>query len=273
MMKIDEETGGKRKLSKRKDPEMGLSFYKEAGFHPECIKIYLMTLLNSNFEEWHKQNPGKSIEEFPFSVKHMNNSGALFDIDKLENICKNELSQMGVVELYNFLAEWAHEYEPEKKKVWFADENKFVDILMLLMGYGQKRRRKDLINAKQTFEQMNIFFNEFMPEREEFPVDNDTVVSVLKDYLTSYDYNDTNQEWFDKLGVIAMTNGFATDRKAYKEEPEKYKGDITTVATIVRIAVTGKSNTPDLWSINQIIGLQTMVDRVEMVIKELEAKA
>lgn len=273
MMKIDEETGGKRKLSKRKDPEMGLLFYKEAGFHPECIKIYLMTLLNSNFEEWHKQNPGKSIEEFPFSVKHMNNSGALFDIDKLENICKNELSQMGVVELYNFLAEWAHEYEPEKKKVWFADENKFVDILMLLMGYGQKRRRKDLINAKQTFEQMNIFFNEFMPEREEFPVDNDTVVSVLKDYLTSYDYNDTNQEWFDKLGVIAMTNGFATDRKAYKEEPEKYKGDITTVATIVRIAVTGKSNTPDLWSINQIIGLQTMVDRVEMVIKELEAKA
>ncbi len=84
MMKIDEETGGKRKLSKRKDPEMGLSFYKEAGFHPECIKIYLMTLLNSNFEEWHEQNPGKSIEEFPFSVKHMNNSGALFDIDKLE---------------------------------------------------------------------------------------------------------------------------------------------------------------------------------------------
>ena len=274
MMKIDPETGGKRKLSKRSDPEMSLSFYREEGYHPICVKTYLLTLLNSNFEEWHRQNKDKSINEFPFSVKQMNNSGALFDIDKLQNICKNELSEMTVVELYNFLADWATEFEPEKKKIWFEDEGKFTDMLMLFMGVGQKRRRKDLINAKQAFEQFAIFYDELMPEREPFfgedsKVTNEDVKNILKQYLESYDYNDDNQTWFEKIGQIAANNGFATDRKAYKENPEAYKGDVSTVATIVRIAITGRSNTPDLWSIIQILGLETMENRVNDVLNSL----
>ncbi len=267
MMKIDPETDGKRKLSKRNDPEMSLAYYREEGFHPHCIKVYLLTLLNSNFEEWHKQNPDKNINEFPFSVKNMNNSGALFDMDKLENICKNELSQLQVIEVYDFLADWAHRYEPEKKKIWFADEAKITDIIMLYMGVGQKRRRKDLVNAKQAFDQFSIFFNEFRKQEEDFKLPAEDVKTILKEYLESFDYNDDNQKWFDKISAIAERNGFATDRKAYKADPESFRGDVSDVATTVRIAVTGRSNTPDLWSIIQIIGLEEMESRINSVIK------
>lgn len=267
MMKIDPETGGKRKLSKRNDPEMSLAYYREEGFHPHCIKVYLLTLLNSNFEEWHKQNPDKNINEFPFSVKNMNNSGALFDMDKLENICKNELSQLQVIEVYDFLADWAHRYESEKKKIWFADEAKITDIIMLYMGVGQKRRRKDLVNAKQAFDQFSIFFNEFRKQEEDFKLPAEDVKTILKEYLETFDYNDDNQKWFDKISAIAERNGFATDRKAYKADPDKFRGDVSDIATTVRIAVTGRSNTPDLWSIIQIIGLEEMESRINSVIK------
>lgn len=269
MMKIDENTKGKRKLSKRSDKEMSLSFYEEAGYHPHCIKVYLLTLLNSKFEEWHKNNPEKKIEEFPFSVKNMNNSGALFDVAKLENICKNEFSSLQVVEVYDHLSRWAHKYEPEKKKIWFYDEAKITDIIMLYMGVGQKRRRKDLINAKQAFEQFSIFFNELREESEPFNLEKSDVKLILEEYLKTFDYNDDNQKWFDKIGVIAKNLGFATDKKEYKENKEKYKGDVSSVATAIRIAITGRTNTPDLWSIIQILGLKEMEERIRTVIESL----
>ena len=144
LMKFDEETGGKRKLSKRKDPELSLDYYRKDGYHPYCMKVYLLTLLNSNFEEWHDKFPDKDINEFPFSVDNMSKSGALFDKDKLHNICKNELSKLSEDEVYDFLYDWACGNEPEKCKVWFADKEKMLAILRLYMGVGMKRRRKDL---------------------------------------------------------------------------------------------------------------------------------
>ena len=262
LMKFDEETGGKRKLSKRKDPELSLDYYRKDGYHPMAMKVYLLTLLNSNFEEWYEKFPDKDIKEFPFSVEKMSQSGALFDKDKLHNICKNELAKLSEEEMYDFLYDWAAGNEPEKAKVWFADREKMLAILRLYMGIGMKRRRKDFIYAKQIFELIGYFFEE-SNDAEEFKFDKDTVKEILKEYLAGYDHNDDNSAWFDKLKKVADNLSFASDMKAYKANPENYKGSISDIAEVVRIAVTGRANTPDLWTIIHIIGEDAMKAKIE----------
>ena len=269
LMKFDEETGGKRKLSKRKDPELSLDYYRKDGYHPYCMKVYLLTLLNSNFEEWHDKFPDKDINEFPFSVDNMSKSGALFDKDKLHNICKNELSKLSEDEVYDFLYDWACENEPEKCKVWFADKEKMLAILRLYMGVGMKRRRKDLVYARQVFEMIAYFFDlEQQQEKDEFKADKATVDEVLREYQASYSHDDDNSQWFNKLKEIADKLGYASDMKAYKADPEKYKGNVSDIAEIVRIAITGRANTPDLWSIVHIMGEEQMNERINAVIAQ-----
>ena len=263
LMKFDEETGGKRKLSKRKDPELSLDYYRKDGYHPYCMKVYLLTLLNSNFEEWHEKFPDKDINEFPFSVEKMSQSGALFDKDKLHNICKNELSKLSEDELYDFLYDWAVENEPEKAKVWFADKEKMLGILRLYMGVGMKRRRKDFMYARQIFEMIGYFFEMGSEEKDEFRLDKETVDTVLNEYLEMYNHDDDNSEWFNKLKTIADKHGFASDMKAYKANPDQFKGNVSDIAEIVRIAVTGRANTPDLWSIVHVMGEEQMKDRIK----------
>ena len=268
LMKFDEETGGKRKLSKRKDPELSLDYYRKDGYHPYTMKVYLLTLLNSNFEEWHEKFPDKDINEFPFSVEKMNQSGALFDKDKLHNICKNELSKLSEEELYDFLYDWAKENEPENVEKWFGDREKMLQILRLYMGVGAKRRRKDLMYAKQIFELISYFFDgESAEEMDEFKLDEDMVSKILKSYLAKYDHNDDNSVWFNKLKEIADEHGFASDMKAYKANPENFKGNVSDIAEAVRIAVTGRANTPDLWTIVHIMGEEQMTERIKKHIK------
>lgn len=268
LMKFDEETGGKRKLSKRKDPELSLDYYRKDGYHPYTMKVYLLTLLNSNFEEWHEKFPDKDINEFPFSVEKMNQSGALFDKDKLHNICKNELSKLSEEELYDFLYDWAKENEPENVEKWFGDREKMLQILRLYMGVGAKRRRKDLMYAKQIFELISYFFDgESAEEMDEFKLDEDMVSKILKSYLAKYDHNDDNSVWFNKLKEIADEHGFASDMKAYKANPENFKGNVSDIAEAVRIAVTGRTNTPDLWTIVHIMGEEQMTERIKKHIK------
>lgn len=263
LMKFDEETGGKRKLSKRKDPELSLDYYRKDGYHPYCMKVYLMTLLNSNFEEWHEKFPDKDINEFPFSVDKMNQSGALFDKDKLHNICKNELSKLSENEVYDFLYDWACENEPKKKEIWFKDKEKMLAILRLYMGVGMKRRRKDLVFAKQIFEMISYFFDtDSNSECDDFKQNKNIVNEVLKAYLESYNHDDDNSVWFDKLKAVADKFGFASDMKAYKADPSQYNGSVSDIAEIVRIAVTGRANTPDLWSIIHIMGQDQMRDKI-----------
>ena len=263
LMKFDEETGGKRKLSKRKNPELSLDYYRKDGYHPYCMKVYLMTLLNSNFEEWHEKFPDKDINEFPFSVDKMNQSGALFDKDKLHNICKNELSKLSENEVYDFLYDWACENEPEKKEIWFKDKEKMLAILRLYMGVGMKRRRKDLVFAKQIFEMISYFFDtDSNSECDDFKQNKNIVNEVLKAYLESYNHDDDNSVWFDKLKAVADKFGFASDMKAYKADPSQYNGSVSDIAEIVRIAVTGRANTPDLWSIIHIMGQDQMRDKI-----------
>lgn len=268
LMKFDEETGGKRKLSKRKDPELSLDYYRKDGYHPYTMKVYLLTLLNSNFEEWHEKFPDKDINEFPFSVEKMNQSGALFDKDKLHNICKNELSKLSEEELYDFLYDWAKENEPENVEKWFGDREKMLQILRLYMGVGAKRRRKDLMYAKQIFELISYFFDgESAEEMDEFKLDEDMVSKILKSYLAKYDHNDDNSVWFNKLKEIADEHGFASDMKAYKANPENFKGNVSDIAEAVRIAVTGRANTPNLWTIVHIMGEEQMTERIKKHIK------
>lgn len=268
LMKFDEETGGKRKLSKRKDPELSLDYYRKDGYHPYTMKVYLLTLLNSNFEEWHEKFPDKDINEFPFSVEKMNQSGALFDKDKLHNICKNELSKLSEEELYDFLYDWAKENEPENVEKWFGDREKMLQILRLYMGVGAKRRRKDLMYAKQIFELISYFFDgESAEEMDEFKLDEDMVSKILKSYLAKYDHNDDNSVWFNKLKEIADEHGFASDMKAYKANPENFKGNVSDIAEAVRIAVTGRANTPDLWTIVHIMGEEQMTEKIKKHIK------
>ena len=268
LMKFDEETGGKRKLSKRKDPELSLDYYRKDGYHPYTMKVYLLTLLNSNFEEWHEKFPDKDINEFPFSVEKMNQSGALFDKDKLHNICKNELSKLSEEELYDFLYDWAKENEPENVEKWFGDREKMLQILRLYMGVGAKRRRKDLMYAKQIFELISYFFDgESSEEMDEFKLDEDMVSKILKSYLAKYDHNDDNSVWFNKLKEIADEHGFASDMKAYKANPENFKGNVSDIAEAVRLAVTGRANTPDLWTIVHIMGEEQMTERIKKHIK------
>ena len=268
LMKFDEETGGKRKLSKRKDPELSLDYYRKDGYHPYTMKVYLLTLLNSNFEEWHEKFPDKDINEFPFSVEKMNQSGALFDKDKLHNICKNELSKLSEEELYDFLYDWAKENEPENVEKWFGDREKMLQILRLYMGVGAKRRRKDLMYAKQIFELISYFFDgESAEEMDEFKLDEDMVSKILKSYLAKYDHNDDNSVWFNKLKEIADEHGFASDMKAYKANPENFKGNVSDIAEAVRIAVTGRANTHDLWTIVHIMGEEQMTERIKKHIK------
>jgi glutamyl-tRNA synthetase len=268
LMKFDEETGGKRKLSKRKDPELSLDYYRKDGYHPYTMKVYLLTLLNSNFEEWHEKFPDKDINEFPFSVEKMNQSGALFDKDKLHNICKNELSKLSEEQLYDFLYDWAKENEPENVEKWFGDREKMLQILRLYMGVGAKRRRKDLMYAKQIFELISYFFDgESSEEMDEFKLDDDMVSKILKSYLAKYDHNDDNSVWFNKLKEIADEHGFASDMKIYKANPENFKGNVSDIAEAVRIAVTGRANTPDLWTIVHIMGEEQMTERIKKHIK------
>ncbi|MDO5293877.1 MAG: glutamate--tRNA ligase [bacterium] len=271
LMKFDEETGGKRKLSKRKDPELSLDYYRKDGYHPYCMKVYLMTLLNSNFEEWHEKYPDKDINEFPFSVEKMSQSGALFDKDKLHSVCKNEFSKLSEEEVYKFLHTWAVENEPEQAKVWFADQEKMMSILRLYMGTQAKRRRKDFIYAKQVFSMLAYLFEMPKEVASEYHYDKELVSSVLHAYLKTFDFNDDNSAWFEKVKKIAADHQFATDMKAYKKNKEAYPGSVTDIAEIIRIAVTGYENTPDLWSIIQIMGEGQMRDRITLSMNQVVA--
>lgn len=270
LMKFDEETGGKRKLSKRKDPELSLDYYRRDGYHPKAMKVYLLTLLNSNFEEWYEKFPDKDINEFPFSIEKMSHSGALFDKDKLHNICKNELAKLSEYEMYDFLHEWAVENEPDKAGIWFADKEKLLAVLRLYMGIGMKRRRKDFVYARQIFELTGYFFGTKDAQASEaFRTDARITGQILEEYLETYDHNADNSQWFDNLKEIAAKFGFAADMKAYKANPDDYKGSISDVAEMVRIAVTGRANTPDLWSIIHIIGEQDMRSKINDAISSL----
>ncbi len=267
IQKIDGET--RRKLSKRKDPEASLTFYREQGYHPTAVRTYMMTLLNSNFEEWLLKCPAQPIEEFKYSIGKMGKSGALFDILKLNDISKTYMATLEVEETFHFLKAWTEEFGTETQKGYFTDKEYLCKVLTLCMGVGGKKRRKDFVCAKQAVEMISYFFDDSFAPVYGYRFDKETVKAVLNGFQTAYAFDDDSSAWFDKVKAVASENGFATDMKAYKADPTPWKGSVSDVAEILRIATTGLTNTPDLWTIMQILGENRTLARIEKAVAAL----
>ncbi len=266
LMKIDEETGQKRKLSKRKDPELSLDYYRNQGYHPAAVREYLLTILNSNYEEWRADNPAAEIDEFAFSTEKMSNSGALFDLNKLNDVSKDTLVRIPASELRTFMADWSREFMPEITK-YFEEDIEYIEKILDLGRTGDKPR-KDLVYAKQIFEFISYFFDEYFKIEDELPANAaDDASAILGEYLESYDHSDDQSKWFNKIRAIAEKLGYAAKPKDFKKNPDMYKGHVGDVSTVIRIALMGRSQSPDVWEIQQILGEERTRERIAAYIK------
>ena len=266
LMKMDGTS--KRKLSKRKDPELALTFYKAEGFPVKAVYEYIMTILNSNFEDWRRANPDTPAEEFKFSPKKLNPAGSLFDYAKLTDVSKNVISKMTAEEVYSLLTEWANEFDPDFGAKLSADAAFATQILAI--GRGGKKPRKDLAVWKDAKEYMGFFYDEYLTRPvfdEKF--DKNVIIDALNRFLEKFDINDDSNTWFEKVKEITTDMGFTTDMKAYKADPTAFPGTVADISTFVRQAVTGKTNSPDLYTVMQILGYERTVERIRNTIATL----
>ena len=265
LMKIGED-GNKRKLSKRKDPELSLDYYRDQGYHPAAVREYLLTILNSNYEEWRMENPEADIDEFKFTTEKMSNSGALFDLDKLNDVSKEAMLHIPAYEIAEFLKDWSLEFAPEYSYI-FDDIDLLVKILDL--GRDEKKPRKDLVYARQIMEFISYFYDQSFKVIDEVPAEAEAdKVKILEEYLSSYNHADTQEEWFNKIREIATNLGYAAKPKDYKKNPDDYKGHVGHVSTVIRLALVGRAQSPDVWAIQQIMGEDMVRARINRMIEE-----
>lgn len=265
LMKIGED-GNKRKLSKRKDPELSLDYYRDQGYHPAAVREYLLTILNSNYEEWRMENPEADIDEFKFTTEKMSNSGALFDLDKLNDVSKEAMLHIPACEIAEFLKDWSLEFAPEYSYI-FDDMDLLVKILDL--GRDEKKPRKDLVYARQIMEFISYFYDQSFKVIDEVPAEAEAdKVKILGEYLSSYNHADTQEEWFNKIREIATNLGYAAKPKDYKKNPDDYKGHVGHVSTVIRLALVGRAQSPDVWAIQQIMGEDMVKARINRMIEE-----
>ncbi len=266
LMKMDGTS--KRKLSKRKDPELALTYYKAEGFPVEAVYEYIMTLLNSNFEDWRRANPDAPADTFKFSPKKLNPAGSLFDYAKLTDVSKNVISRMDAGKVYTLLTEWAEEFDAGFAQNLKADPDFATAILAI--GRGGKKPRKDLAVWKDAKPYMGFFYDEYL----EVPVfdekfDKATIAEVLNRFLEKFDIADDSNTWFNKVKEITTDMGFTTDMKAYKADPTAFPGTVADISTFIRQAVTGKTNSPDLYTVMQILGKERTVSRIQNILNQL----
>ena len=268
LMKIDEDTGNKRKLSKRHDPELSLDYYRRKGYHPQSVREYLLTILNSNFEEWRMENQNADINEFKFTTEKMSSAGALFDLAKLNDVSKEVMLRIPAEEIYDFLKAWAEEFSPEYLPM-FADKDYALKILDL--GRKDQKPRKDLVYAEQIVDFISYFFDDFYKTEDEPPVEvsKEDAKTILEKYLASYDHADDQSVWFDKIRNIGEELGYAAKPKDYKKDPDSYKGHVGHVSTAIRIALMGRAQSPDVWTIQQIMGEDMTRARIEKALANL----
>ena len=266
LMKMD--GNSKRKLSKRKDPELALTYYKAEGFSVQAMREYLMTVLNSNFEDWRRANADADIDSFKFSPKKLNPAGSLFDYAKLVDVSKNVISKMTAEEVFKLLVEWAEEFDQDFAEKLNADPAFATAILAI--GRGGKKPRKDLATWKEAKPYMGFFYDEYL-EAPEFASSfaPSVIRSVLEKFLETYDPNDDSSAWFEKVKNITEEIGFTSDMKAYKADPSAYPGNVADVSTFIRQAVTGKTNSPDLYTVMQILGKERTEQRIRKVLAAL----
>ena len=267
LMKMDGES--KRKLSKRKDPELALSYYKQEGYPAQSLYEYILTILNSNYEDWRRANPYASTEEFKFSYKKMNPAGSLFDGAKLLDVSKNVISRMSVDDVYKYATEWANEYDNELYLAMTKSPEYTKSIFAI--GRSGKNPRKDIALWSDVRGYIDLFYDEFFSIKDKYDekFSKDDIKLTLQEFINTFDINDDSNTWFEKIKDIADMLGYASDMKAYKLNPESYKGNVSDISMFIRLAVTGKLNSPDMFSVMQILGYDNVVLRANEMIKAL----
>ena len=265
LMKMDGTS--KRKLSKRKDPELALTYYKAEGFPVSAVYEYIMTLLNSNYEDWRKANPTADSDSFKFSYKKLNPAGALFDYAKLCDVSKNEIAKMDAEKVYDLALEFAEEFDPDFALCLKRDPDFTKAILAI--GRGGKKPRKDLATWQDVKPYMGFFYDEyFVSEGFGDKYEASVIKGALEAFLEAYDPADDATVWFDKVKAVTAKIGFAADMKEYKANPDAFPGSVADVSTFIRVAVTGKTNSPDLYTVMQILG-DKAVARIRTAIESL----
>ena len=263
--KKDEETGTIRKLSKRKDPEAAVSYYDNVGIPIPAVKLYLATILNSNFEEWYLNNSDKSIEDFEFTFEKMAIGGTAFDIEKLNNISKTYFSRKSGIEVYNETLAWAKTHDEDYAKV--LEDNKDDMIAFLSIEKDGPRPRKDISKYSEVKEEFSYAIDEFFANENYAKLDTDKEydVELVLNYVNNYlELDCTNEEWFNKVKEFALENGYAASPKDFKKDPESFKGHVGDICEAVRIMVTGRRQSPDLFSIMKILGKDRILNRIEL---------
>lgn len=264
---MKEENGGKRKLSKRKDPEAAVTYYAEEGYPQESVNEYMMTLANSNFEDWRRMNKTEPIEKFPFNLKKMSVSGALFDIVKLTDVSKNVISLMPADKVFELSYAWAKEYQPQLAELFAQDEAKATAILNI--DREGKKPRKDIAKWSDVLNYVSYMYDEtFVPNYElngnATPA---LAVKVIEEYIKVVNLDDDKDAWFGRMKDICPLVGCTPNVKEYKAEPEKFEGHVGDVSTIIRVALTGRTNTPDLFAITALLGEDTVKARLNSALK------
>ena len=264
LMKL--ENGSKRKLSKRKDPEL-LTYYQQEGICPEAVWEFLLTLLNSNFEEWRIANPEADFHDFPYTIDKMSISGALVDMDKLRDISKNVICRMSAQQVFDGWKNWCEEYNAE-----YADLiKKYPErtLAAINVGRGGAKPRKDIETWKQACDFMSFYYDETFKVSDPMPeeCDDETRKLFFAKYLESYDHADDSSEWFAKVKVITEELGFAVKPKDYKKNPDQFKGSIVHITNMLRIALTGHANAPDIWEVSHVLGEDIVRARMDRFAK------
>ena len=264
---MKEENGGKRKLSKRKDPEAAVTYYSEQGFPMESVNEYMLTLANSNFEDWRRMNQNEPIDKFPFNLKKMSVSGALFDIVKLTDVSKNVISKMNAEKVFDLSYAWAEEYNPALASLYEQDKERAKAILNI--DRENKKPRKDIAKWSDIPDYISYMFGETFTPCYDLS-GNATpklAVKVLEKYKNVVNLNDDKDTWFQRIKDMCAEVGCTPNVKEYKAEPEKFEGHVGDVSTIIRVALTGRTNTPDLYSITALLGEETVMSRLDSALK------
>ena len=264
---MKEENGGKRKLSKRKDPEAAVTYYAEEGYPQQSVNEYMMTLANSNFEDWRRMNKDEDIDKFPFNLKKMSVSGALFDLLKLTDVSKNVISLMPAKQVFDLAYAWAKEYQPGLAELFAQDTAKATAILNI--DREGKKPRKDIAKWSDVLDYVSYMYDEtFVPCYElngnATPA---LAVKVIEEYLKAVNLDDDKDTWFGRIKDICPLVDCTPNVKEYKAEPERFAGHVGDVSTIIRVALTGRTNTPDLFAITALLGEDTVKARLNSALE------
>jgi glutamyl-tRNA synthetase len=267
VLKIDEESGDKRKLSKRKDPEAAVGYFVEGGFPKESVLEYLLTLINSNFEDWRKANPKEDISKFPFNLKKMSASGCLFDLVKLNDVSKNVISVMTAQQVYDNVAAWSEVYDPEFNAIFTADPG--FSTAVVNIDRENPKPRKDIAKWSEVRDYVSYFYNSIYTADYTLPenISKADAAAIVEKYMNEFSLTDDKDQWFARIKDMCEPLGFTPNVKEFKKNPEAFKGHVGDVSTVIRIALTSRKNTPDLYSIMQLLGEDEIKARLADALK------